>query len=263
MLHEASLHEANCFITTTYRPECLPPHGSLRMDDFSAFIKRLRARVAPVRFRFQAKSEYGPNTFRPHYHALLFGFDFPDRVLLRRTEADALTYASELLTETWGLGACECSDLTEKSCRYVANHNVDKLDGRLADEFYQRVDPETGEIVQIERESQRMSNRPGIGSDWISQFECDAFPSGYLISDGHKVPVPRYYKKRLKDRFELAGSDNSENRLVPVDDALVMARKSKARARSSQVVENSTPERLAVRQEVQLSKLKLLKRDAI
>lgn len=263
MLHEASLHDANCFWTVTYAPENVPPHGSLRMDDVSSFIKRLRSRVAPVRFRFHAKSEYGPTTFRPHYHGLFFGFDFPDREVLRRTDAGELTYYSKLLTETWGLGHCECSDLTPRSCGYVANHNVDKLNGRLADEAYQRLDPETGEVVFLERESQRCSLRPGIGSGWIDRFECDAFPSGFLVSEGHKVSVPRAYKKRLKDRFELAGSDNAPNRLVPVDDALLMSRKSRARARTAQAIENSTPERLAVREELQHIKLKRLRRDAI
>lgn len=262
MLHEASLHERNCFVTLTYRDEDLPPYGSLRMSDVSAFIKRLRARVDPVRFRFQFKSEYGPQTFRPHYHGLIFGFDFEDRQMLCRTPAGELSYVSELLEAAWGLGQCQCSDLTERSCGYVANHNVDKLGGSLADEYYRRVDPETGEVIELERESQRVSNRPGIGSGWIEKFECDAFPSGFLVRDNVKLAVPRFYKKRLKDRFELNGADNSAGKLVPVDDALLMTRKGRAHARALPASE-STPERLAVKEECLHLKLQDLRRDQI
>lgn len=263
MMHEASLHRSNCFWTVTYDDPNLPPGGSLRMSDVSAFLKRLRRRVEPVKFRFQAMSEYGPRTFRPHYHGLFFGFDFPDRKVFRRTDAGVLSYTSDLLTEAWGLGHCEVSDLTIKSVRYCAKHNVDKLDGALADEFYSRVDPVSGEVFELERESSRYSNRPGIGAGWLAKFESDCFPTGFVISNGKKVPVPPYYKKVLKDRFKLRGSDAGERLLVPVDDFMVMSRKAKARARSPEVVANSTPDRLAVREEVRVLALKRLKRDAI
>lgn len=263
MMHEASLHERNCFFTCTYDEAHVPPHGSLRMSDVSSMLKRLRRRVEPVRFRFQAMSEYGPDTKRPHYHGLLFGFDFPDRKPWRRTGAGELSYVSELLTDVWGMGNCEVSDLTINSVRYCARHNVDKLNGPTADDFYRRVDPETGEVFELERESSRYSNRPGIGANWLEKFEVDCFPSGFVVKDGHKMPVPRYYKKILKDRFELAGSDNNERRLIPIDDYTVMARKSKKRARTQQVLENSTPERLAVKEELLTINLKRLKRDAI
>ena len=263
MMHEASLHRDNCFWTVTYDDPNLPPGGSLRMADVSAMIKRLRRRVQPLKFRFQAMSEYGPQTFRPHYHGLFFGFNFPDRKVFRRTGAGELSYVSDLLTEAWGLGHCEVSDLTIKSVRYCAKHNVDKLDGALADEFYEWLDPETGEVHHRERETSRYSNRPGIGAGWLEKFETDCFPTGFVISQGCKVPVPRYYKRILKDRFKLRGSDAGERRLVQIDDFMVMSRKAKARARSPEVVANSTPERLAVREEVKRLALKRLKRNGI
>jgi len=45
MVHEASMHEDNCFITLTYAPEYLPPDGSLVKSDFQKFMKRLRKQV--------------------------------------------------------------------------------------------------------------------------------------------------------------------------------------------------------------------------
>lgn len=259
--NEVSLHEANCFWTVTYRDEDLPPNKSLVMDHISAFVKRLRSRVSPVRFRFVCNSEYGPSTRRPHYHGLFFGLDFEDRVPLRKTDAGAMSFYSPTLTEVWGLGDCECAPVTEANCRYVAGHTIDKLNGKLADEAYSIVDPHSGEVVELERPSLRMSNRPGIGAGWIDAYECDAFPSGFLIIDGVKRPVPRYYKKRLKDRYSLPGSCNDPGKLIHVDDFEVMSRIQ--RKRGLAMAAENTPERLAVKDELLRIKISRRKRNAL
>ena len=49
-VHEAQLYEANCFITLTYAPEHLPKNGSLVLEHFQKFMKRLRKRVGFVYF---------------------------------------------------------------------------------------------------------------------------------------------------------------------------------------------------------------------
>src|SRR6266568_2403959 len=72
-MHEASFHADNMFLTTTYAPAFLPPYGSLRMADVSAFLKRLRFQIAPIRIRFFVKGEYGPTDWRAHYHFSVFG----------------------------------------------------------------------------------------------------------------------------------------------------------------------------------------------
>lgn len=265
-LHEASLYSSNSFVTFTYDDGHVPPFGSVRMDDVSSAIKRLRWSVRPARFRFLAKTEYGPKTFRPHAHLLLFGLGFPDRVVVRRTASDELSYSSELLSSAWGLGFAECSDLTPRSVGYVCNHNVDKLVDIVDDEFYRRVDHETGEVVEIERESLRVSNRPGIGKAWVDRWEVDCFPSGFIVESGHRMNVPRYYRKRLKGRFLLRGAYRHTS--VPFDDSRVVAAVAEERLNDDPALRarqeaNSTPERLAVREEVLHLKVKRLKRDAI
>lgn len=258
---EAQMHEENCFITNTYRDECLPPYGSLRMDDFSKFVRRLRKKFPDNKIKFFSRGEYGPETKRPHYHALMFGVTFHDGVYWRKTEAGEDSFKSELLNEIWGMGHCEFGALTRGSAGYVAHHNVDKLNGDLADMFYSTVDPDTGEVVQLEPERMRMSNRPGIGSSWFDQFETDVFPSNFLVIDGHKVPPPRYFKNKLKDRYELKGSADPSKRLMSVDDYEVISRKAKARALDQSA--NNTPERMAVREEVARLRVARLKRNAL
>ena len=43
---EASLYDQNCFITLTYAPENLPENGSLVLEHFQLFMKRLRKNMA-------------------------------------------------------------------------------------------------------------------------------------------------------------------------------------------------------------------------
>ena len=51
-MHEASMHEENCFVTLTYDDDKLPSGGSLKKKDCQDFVKRLRSRNADKRIRF-------------------------------------------------------------------------------------------------------------------------------------------------------------------------------------------------------------------
>lgn len=265
-IHEAQLREANSFVTLTYADEhlrmpFLMPDGSLNgsvcMDDISAFVKRLRDRVKPTRVRFLARTEYGPATLRAHAHLLMFGFDFPDRKLWRKTEAGALSYRSELLEAAWGLGHCEVSDVTPRSVGYVCNYHVDKLDGSRADDAYQRIDFATGEVLQVEPESLRMSTHPGIGAGFVDQFGKDGFPSGFFIVDGRKVPAPSYYERRIMGAILRDGEHCSG---VTLDDLDRPRWTRKLRQIDPDVVANSTPERVAVREKCLHERTRRLKR---
>ena len=83
-IHEASLYENNCFLTLTYSDDCLPNGNDLIYRHFQLFMKRLRKRFGS-NIRFYMCGEYGDLFGRPHYHACLFNFDAPDKVLYRRT----------------------------------------------------------------------------------------------------------------------------------------------------------------------------------
>ena len=102
-VHEASLYDANCFVTLTFDDSSLPPDASLKVADFQNFMKRLRQRVSPCKVRFFHSGEYGAKFSRPHHHACLFGFDFPDKVLFKKS-AKGNIYTSAMLAELWPFG---------------------------------------------------------------------------------------------------------------------------------------------------------------
>lgn len=194
-VHEASLHARNCFVTLTYRPEDLPADGSLNKAHWQLFAKRLRKRVG--RFRYLHCGEYGDRSYRPHYHALLFGLDFMDDAVLWKEQGGNRTYTSKRLEATWKLGFCTVSALTRETAEYVARYTLKKVSKRVALERYRRIDLETGEEYHVTPEYATMSRRPGIGSGWFDKWSDDVFPRDNVVYRGRKYPVPRYYLNRL------------------------------------------------------------------
>ena len=198
IVHEASLHDENCFITLTYDPEHLPRDGSLNKKHFQDFMKRLRKRFAPRKIRYYHCGEYGEELQRPHYHACIFGLDFEDKELLTKYD-DYELYTSDVLSETWGLGFVTVGQLTLESAMYCARYVLKKVNGHNADDHYLRCD-EYGVAYWLQPEYTTMSRRPGIGKEWYEKYKSDLFPSDEVPVPGHGVfpKVPRYYEEILK-----------------------------------------------------------------
>lgn len=242
--HEASLSPNNCFLTLTYSDEHLPDDYSVSLREHQLFIKRLRKEVEPTKIRFFMCGEYGEKSYRPHYHYIIFGFDFADKILWRKSLNHYL-YRSPLLEKVWPYGHAEIGTVTASSGGYVARYCLKKISGAPAGSHYQRVNPLTGELVDVSPEFACMSKRPGLGSGWFCQYEGDAFPSDFVIIDGKKKPIPRFYAKKLTGRFLLPSSD--EGSPFAKDDLHLIRNKRRRRARDQR--ENNTPARLAVREE--------------
>ena len=79
--HEAQQHDHNVFITLTYDDDHLPEDRGLHHEDFQKFMKRLRKARTGQKIRYFMCGEYGGLNDRPHFHALLFGCNFPDMYL--------------------------------------------------------------------------------------------------------------------------------------------------------------------------------------
>lgn len=188
LMHEAQLHEKNSFITLTYDDAHVPSNGSLQVEDFQLFMKRLRKRSSgPIRF-FHC-GEYGETTGRPHYHACIFGEDFSDdRQLYKTSPRGDRLYNSAHLSHVWGLGHAVIGDLTFESAAYVARYVLKKITGDKADEHYQGRKPEYV----------TMSRRPGIGARWYERFAGDVYPADNCIMRGRAMMPPPFYDKLLE-----------------------------------------------------------------
>lgn len=197
IMHEASLHDHNCFITLTYREADLPPDSSLNHAHFQKFMKLLRKRLYPNTVRYYMCGEYGELRLRPHYHAVLFGFIPDDLRLHEKSESGCAVYTSAFLQSLWPHGYSSVGELTFESAAYVARYVLKKITGPMSERSYEMLDPDTGELIGRKPEYARMSLKPGIGADWFGKFSSDVYPQDHVISRGHEAKPPRYYDKLL------------------------------------------------------------------
>ena len=189
--------------------------------------------------------EYGENFGRPHFHACIFGYDFNDKKLWKRTPSGSLIYRSEHLETLWPFGYSSIGDVNFESAAYVARYIMKKITGKNAEQHYTEIDPHTGEITDRKPEFNKMSLKPGIGYDWLKRFKSDVYPHDYVIIRGKKVKPPKYYDKQYA----------REN---PYEwDEVLYKREVNAKLRS----EDNTLDRLAVKEKVTKAKLQKLKRN--
>lgn len=254
ILHEASRHDENSFLTLTYSDEHLPDPPSLDGRQMQLFIKRLRKALWPVRIRFFLCGEYGGQTRRPHYHAIIFGYAFRKDRYPWQVIRDNLYYRSALLEEVWPWGHALISDVTTKSAGYVARYSVKKANDFTANgqNPYMRVNAQTGEVYNVAPEFLRMSRRPGIGFDWIDEFASDAYPSGFLVVDGKKTPIPKAYTRRVKEKY-----DQYSDAVNAGVDAVAQDRHLHAMEQQ----DDNTPERRATKDELLRLRTERLKRE--
>lgn len=187
------------FITLTYDNDHVPITDntflSLKKKDVQDFFKRLRKRSGKL--RYYVCGEYGTNTKRPHYHAIIFG-----NATLMETD----------IIRSWPHGDVYFGKVEAGSIRYTVQY----LDKGAWTPAHSRDD----------REPEYSSMSQGIGSNWLTEAQVKSFladPSkGYIYDrEGRKIAIPSYYKKRMYDYF---GTDrtvaNHPSILVHRDDML-------------------------------------------
>lgn len=256
--HEAKMHELNCFVTLTFADQHLPPDMSVSVRDIQLFMKRLRKRSGKV--RFFACGEYGDLDKRPHYHLILFGYDFPDRKPWSKTKSGHVQDRSAILESLWPFGFSTVGTVTHQSAGYVARYVLKKINGQRAEDHYQHLNPFTGEFCRVRPEFARMSTKPAIGHSWFVANQRDAFPSDFVVIDGSKKPIPSYYLKQLKK--QTLQQQQSTNQYLPSTHPLNPDYiKLQRHIQSIDNKEEKTPERLAVREEVTRLRINRLKRN--
>lgn len=185
MLHETTQHNDSLFITLTYSDEYIPENGSLRKDHAVKFIKRLRFHVNKIcpgrRIRYFLCGEYGDNTQRPHYHAIIFGLGLNS--LDKSFVIDSWPFCDWTtirIKKSFGLAE-------GKSIQYVAGYIQKKLSGDLADEVYSN----TG------REPVFRLLSMGLGRGYVDNNVDNLINNLYITVKGVKMALPRYYLNRL------------------------------------------------------------------
>lgn len=208
-VHEASGHDENCMVDLTYADEFLPRHGSLDVKAPVLFLKRLRKSIEPKKVRYMYAGEYGEDNGRPHYHFILFGHDFVDKVDTGRKSAKGFPlFGSAALSKLWTFGLSNVGQMSFESAAYIARYIMKKSTGKKAHKY--NVDAGTGELIEIEREFFRMSTgsrkgEHGLGFDWFERWYKDVYHHDGCSLRGRMVKPPRRYDEwlRLRDAAAL------------------------------------------------------------
>lgn len=190
LMQEDKRSTSALFITLTYAPEHVPitakKYMTLRKEDYQKFMKRLRKRC-DQKLKYYACGEYGTDSWRPHYHAILYNASI-DKV-----------------KESWMLddkeiGYVDYGTVTGASIGYVLKYiskpkrvPLHQNDDRLP-------------------EFSLMSKRLGANymtDEMVAWHKMDLENRMYcVVEGGQKISMPRYYKDKMysDDERELISS---------------------------------------------------------
>lgn len=171
LLEEMKNHQLSLFATLTYSDENVraSPSGvlSLNKKDLQNFFKRLRKR-SYSKIKYYACGEYGSRTFRPHYHAIIFG-----------ATANAVANA-------WEAGHSDFGEVNIKTIQYVTGYIIKpKTVGFNPDDDRQR-------------EFSHMSRGLGLSHltpEMIEYYEKTG--NSFVVVDQAKQRLPRYYRDKI------------------------------------------------------------------
>lgn len=172
------------FITLTYKPEYLPEHASLIKEDVQKWVKRIRKEFSKEKnksIKYFCCGEYGELGQRPHYHLIMLGLSWNDRLIL---------------DDKWQLGKTYYGTVEHASIRYCVSYIMDK--GRPED-YAPRLQP-------FQLSSKNFGNEILLQKKEIEKYLKD----GYITLEGKKIAIPRFLKEILEIKnsgFEISMKD--------------------------------------------------------
>lgn len=226
---ESLCHEHTWFITLTYRDEELVPGSNglptLEKDALRRFMDNVRKKYGfNKNIRYFGCGEYGDAKgeragFNPHYHIILFGADISDLVvdhpdmskpmangkypIFRRTNRKGESiFWSQTIYDCWKKGKIEIEEATWNCAAYVSRYVLKKQKG-MNKIIYTK--------LGIYPEFIRMSNRPGIGAEYLLANKEKLLDFDYMSVKNTKgvqtCHPPRYFEKLMnkdEDSIEAA-----------------------------------------------------------
>ena len=195
-------------------------------------LKRMRDNLYKkygIKIRYFGCGEYGTKNERPHYHIIIFGYDFPDRQIIDISSKGCEIFHSDELQNYWKYGLATVQDVNHRACMYTAKYCLKKIkftdDISLIEQYYGR-EPEFLVMSKGSCQSNRCPyiddiiknckgmkslrsldnpycknckyTRGGIGFNWFVKYGSDVLKIGYITMDGIKYPIPKYYLDILK-----------------------------------------------------------------
>lgn len=172
------------FITLTYNEDNIPEDGSLKPNHLRNFIQTYRRKTPYAKTRYFAVGEYDSQTWRPHYHLVMFSDDIikPDCV-----------------ESSWRKGFSMCGDVSKDSARYITGYVTKKV----TKPYYENLGSRLSEFMRSSK------NGGGIGVPAIRILAEKLTNSPYFkprpireIRIGNQtLPLGRYLTEKLCDQI--------------------------------------------------------------
>lgn len=185
---EQKVADNSAFLTFTYDDDHLPVDSwgvmNLQKDDIQKMLKKYRKAVEGTywseKLKYYVVGEYGSKTERPHYHMIAFNADMG------------------ILLNKWDHGNYHFAECNIRTIRYTLKylHKLKKSDQTPDGNFF--------------RNPQFASMSKGIGVNYLTEdmirwHRADLLERAHCVQlDGKKVALPRYYRKWLYEKYELA-----------------------------------------------------------
>lgn len=150
---------------------------SLRKKDLQDFFKRLRKSTKVKSIKYYAVGEYGSDTMRPHYHAIIFDAH-PDDILAAWQYVDGTSVVR---------GHCHFDQVNNNTIAYTAKYMA-----------------KSGKIPLFARDDRipefsLMSKRLGANylTPEIVKYHKESFRSYLTMEGGATHAMPRYYRDQI------------------------------------------------------------------
>lgn len=291
---EANQYEQNYFLTLTYDEDHIPRddevvnkktgeifendnwmQGHLEPDDIKDFLKRLRRHwkyhydfpkneiigydengkeIKPPGIRFYLCGEYGGQTQRPHYHAIMFNMPIkPESLEVYKMDKATgnVTYTSKEIEKIWGKGFITIGEVNWDTCAYVARYVMKKMKGWRSDESYY----EQG----MSPEFVRMSRMPGIGLDFFNKNFQEIYARDEIIIKGRKESISTIKPPEYYDRIFAI---NHPEQMAAIKERRKMIAKNQVALKNAQT-SLTEKERLQIEQRTKVNKWKTLARNKV
>jgi hypothetical protein len=109
----------------------------------------------------------------------------------------------------WFQGFHRIGNVTYDSVRYVAKYITKKLDGDMENEImegeflrhYERYNPDTNQIVTVNKEFCETPRRPGLGNEFVQKYWKELYPSDTVVFNKEAVQTNTKYFDRVMEKI--------------------------------------------------------------
>lgn len=196
--------EKAIFTTLTFRDSEMTDL-SIHKTEFSEFIHNIRndLRKEKKQIKVLGCGEYGDESMRKHYHAIIFGIGLGNEKTTISKNCETYLSENSIIEKNWTKGNVFNGVVTYNSCRYVASYVFKKYYDDLKEEVY----------INNGLENPFQHTSQGIGRQFFNEYKNTILDNGYIMFNGIKHTIPRYFLELYEKEDKINNSFENTKKL--------------------------------------------------